>query len=116
MLKSSGIVFLLFGFCITVICPLVSKMAYSTSDRLKTLFPLSLSCNSFIVNFSLFNTFSSIFPLYTNMLGFPHITFLILMLLKFIEEIAKCCNYKITFTNKKTGETWTTDDLKRIDL
>lgn len=33
-----------------------------------------------------------------------------------IEEIAKCCNYKITFTNKKTGETWTTDDLKRIDL
>ena len=33
-----------------------------------------------------------------------------------IEKIAKCCNYQITFTNKKTGETWTTDDLKRKDL
>lgn len=33
-----------------------------------------------------------------------------------IEEIAKYCNYKITFTNKKTGETWTTNDLKRLDL
>ena len=33
-----------------------------------------------------------------------------------IEKIAACCNYEIKFINKTTGETWTTEDLKRQDL
>ena len=33
-----------------------------------------------------------------------------------IEKIATCCNYEIKFINKTTGETWTTEDLKRQDL
>ena len=63
ILKSSGIVCLLFGFCITVTCPLVSKIANSTSPKDETFLSLNLSCSSFKVNLSFISAFSSIFPL-----------------------------------------------------
>ena len=95
ILKSSGIVVLLFGFCIMLTCPLVSNIAYSTSARLFILFALNLSCNSFIVKRSFISTFSFIFPLYIKILGFPHISCLIFMLFKFIKEIIKCITNKL---------------------
>ena len=49
ILKSSGIVFLFSGFCITVTSPFVSNIAYSTSTIEKTSLTLNLSCNSLIV-------------------------------------------------------------------
>ena len=84
MLKSSGVVVLFSGFCITVTCPLVSNIAYSTSPKFTILFPLSLSSNSLTVNLSFFNAFSSIFPLYIKIVGFPQMTSLAFMLFKFI--------------------------------
>ena len=83
-------VFLFSGFCITVTCPLVSKIAYSTSPRLYMLFPLNLSSNSLIVNLSFFKAFSSIFPLYINIVGFPHIISLAFILFTLRNDITRC--------------------------
>ena len=70
------------------------NIAYSTSDMLLTLFTLNLSCNSLIVKFSFFITFSSILPLYTKIDGLPHINSLNFILFKLIYEIKICITSK----------------------
>lgn len=61
MLKSLTITFLFSGLGTTVICPLVSNIAYSTSPILNILLARNLSSNSFIVNLSLRNIFHQFF-------------------------------------------------------
>ena len=94
MLKSSGVVVLLLGFCITEISPLVSSIANSTSPIFITLLLLNFSSNSFKVKRSFLILFSSILPLFISTVGFPHINSLILLLFMFNTDITRCITSK----------------------